>query len=270
MAHESRSQRKCRRGSASLPYRDARLPRCCAAETLAKSAGTRPPVDARPGYRASVLRRPGGELRDIEYSNMLLDSPDGPLVCAIVRDVTDSRRREREASSLALIAASLTVEQPMSVTLDLFASSIVETTRAVAASILLINEECLELERVGTSRLPAGLAEALIASWPKATRSSVPARSDFAGRARQVHAPDRSRCNNNNSTLPPVPAFFVKTRAGITRVLLTTTRSLGSNTRGSELITSWRTLDDARSTTSSREASRCASGSCAMSSGGRW
>lgn len=132
-------------------------------------------VAGQPGYRASVLRRPGGELRDIEYSNMLLDSPDGPLVCAIVRDVTDSRRREREASSLARIAASLTVEQPMSVTLDLFASSIVETTRAVAASILLIDEECLELERVGTSRLPDGLAEALIASWPKAA-----ARSDMA------------------------------------------------------------------------------------------
>jgi PAS domain S-box-containing protein len=143
-------------------------------------------VAGQPGYRGSVLRRPTGERRDIEYSNMLLVSDDGPLVCAIVRDVTDTRRRERESSALARIAASLTVEQSMQTTIDLLARSIVGTTRAVASAIFLINADDMTLSMVGTSRMGEDSKSSLIAAWPGAATHSAAAEAFHDQRPRIV------------------------------------------------------------------------------------
>ena len=129
------------------------------------------------GRRRSTLLRPDGDEREIEYSNMLLDGPDGPLICAIVRDVTDVRRREREASSLAQIAASLTLDQSMERTLDSLAAHVVEATRAIATAVLLMDAGGQVLRMVGTHGLPDGASAALEAAWPAAFNRSPVARA---------------------------------------------------------------------------------------------
>ncbi|HEX5163797.1 MAG TPA: histidine kinase [Thermomicrobiales bacterium] len=129
------------------------------------------------GRRRSTVLRPDGNEREIEYSNMLLSGPDGPLICAIVRDVTDVRRREREASSLAQIAASLTLDQPMEQTLDSLAAHVVDATRAIATAVLLMDESGKVLRMVGTNGLPEGAGAALEAAWPAAVNRSPVARA---------------------------------------------------------------------------------------------
>ncbi|HYI16612.1 MAG TPA: histidine kinase [Thermomicrobiales bacterium] len=129
------------------------------------------------GRRRVTILRPDGEEREIEYSNMLLSAPDGPLICSIIRDVTDVRRREREASSLAQIAASLTLDQPMERTLDSLAAHVVDATRAIATAVLLMDESGQYLRTVGTHGLPEGAGAALEAAWPAAINRSPVARA---------------------------------------------------------------------------------------------
>ncbi len=129
------------------------------------------------GRRRVTILRPNGEEREIEYSNMLLSGPDGPLICSIIRDVTEARRREREASSLAQIAASLTLDQPMERTLDNLAAHVVEATRAIATAVLLMDESGQYLRTVGTHGLPDGAGAALEAAWPAAINRSPVARA---------------------------------------------------------------------------------------------
>ncbi|MGH9175599.1 MAG: PAS domain S-box protein, partial [Vicinamibacterales bacterium] len=131
----------------------------------------------KPGHRASVVIRPDGEEREIEYTNMLLTGPDGPLICAIVRDVTETRRRERETRSLAQIAASLTLDQSMEQTLDSLAAHVVDATRALAVAVLLMDEDGRNLRTVGTHGLPDGAGAALEAAWPAALNRSPVARA---------------------------------------------------------------------------------------------
>jgi PAS domain S-box-containing protein len=129
------------------------------------------------GRRRVSILRPDGEEREIEYSNMLLRGPEGPLICSIVRDVTEVRRREREASSLAQIAASLTLDQPMEQTLDSLAAHVVDATRAIATAVLLMDESGQYLRTVGTHGLPEGAGAALEAAWPAAINRSPVARA---------------------------------------------------------------------------------------------
>ncbi len=129
------------------------------------------------GRRQSTVRRPNGDDRTIEYTHMVLNGPDGPLICAIVRDVTEVRRREREASSLAQIAASLTLDQPMERTLDSLAAHVVDATRAIATAVLLMDEGGQVLRMVGTHGLPEGASAALEAAWPAAMNRSPVARA---------------------------------------------------------------------------------------------
>jgi len=146
-----------------------------AREAMLKDSASNPAGD--PGRRSSTVLRPDGDEREIEYSYMLLPGPDGPLVCAIVRDVTDARRREREASSLTQIAASLTLDQPMERTLDNLAAHVVEATRAIATAVLLMDESGQVLRMVGTHGLPHGASAALEAAWPAAISRSPVARA---------------------------------------------------------------------------------------------
>ena len=117
------------------------------------------------GDRASaVVRRPDGEEREIESAAIAFAVEGRTLVASIFRDVTETRRREREAAALAGVAASLTFDQPMEATLDALAASVVGATRAVACGVGLIDEE--ERYRLaGTCGHPAGFKAASEAAW---------------------------------------------------------------------------------------------------------
>lgn len=128
-------------------------------------------ISGFPGRRSSIVLRPDGSEREIEYSTMSLHHEGRPLVASIFHDVTDERQQEREASALAQIASSLTLDQPMETTLDTLAASVVKATRAVACSVVLVDESDLRVKTVGSDGFPAKVLEAYTATWLAATRS---------------------------------------------------------------------------------------------------
>lgn len=121
-----------------------------------------------PGRRSSVIVRPDGTEREIEYSTMSLHHNGEPMVASILHDVTEERQQEREASALVQIAGSLTLDQPLGDTLDALAHSIVRATRAVASSVILVEEGTLKLRMVGASGFPPGALEAYTSTWSAA------------------------------------------------------------------------------------------------------
>lgn len=127
-----------------------------------------------PGRRSSIVLRPDGTEREIEYSTMSLHHNGEPLVASIFHDVTDARQQEREASALAQIAASLTLDQPLVDKLNALANHITLASRAIASSVLLVDESGIELKMVGAAGVPEGLRELLYSSWPVASSSNSP------------------------------------------------------------------------------------------------
>ncbi|HEX5166156.1 MAG TPA: PAS domain S-box protein, partial [Thermomicrobiales bacterium] len=84
------------------------------------------------GRNDSTIVLPSGEERQIEFTDTRFMADGRQLRTAIFRDVTESRRQEREARVLAEIAASLTIDQPMEETLDVLTNFVVEETGAKA------------------------------------------------------------------------------------------------------------------------------------------
>jgi PAS domain S-box-containing protein len=132
------------------------------------------------GLRATALVRPNGSERQLEYTSMVIPAPN-PLLVAIVRDITDARRQEREAAALARIAANLTIDQPMETTLETLAEIVVTSTQAIGAAVMLISEDGAQLDLAGTWGLPPGTAEALVAAWPEARKDSATAEAFRTG-----------------------------------------------------------------------------------------
>lgn len=124
-----------------------------------------------PGRRSSVVVRPNGEEREIEYSSMSLHHNGEPLVASIFHDVTEQRQQEREASALVQIASSLSLDQPLEDKLRALAEHIVQATRAIASSVMLVDEASLQLQTVGAAGFPKGALEALMSTWSAATAS---------------------------------------------------------------------------------------------------
>lgn len=147
-----------------------------------------------PGRRSSVVVRPDGEEREIEYSTMSLHHNGEPLVASIFHDVTHQRQQEREASARVQIASSLTINQPLEDKLRALATHIIQATRAIASSVMLVDEQSLELKTVGTAGFPEGALDALFSTWSAATSSdSMVVR---AYREQQSHVIENARALN--------------------------------------------------------------------------
>jgi PAS domain-containing protein len=87
-------------------------------------------------------RRKDGSLVDVEVSVSTILQEGREVFCVVGHDVTERgeahRMLERRVAALAGIAASLTVDRPMETTLNALAAGIVESTTAVARSVVLI------------------------------------------------------------------------------------------------------------------------------------
>jgi PAS domain S-box-containing protein len=151
-------------------------------------------LSGSPGRRSSVVIRPDGSEREIEYSTMSLHHDGQPLVASIFHDVTEERQQEREAAALLQIASSLTLDQSLEDKLNALASSIEQATRAVASSVLLVDESSLELKKVGAKGFPDGVLEALIGNW--STAASAGSRVVRAFTERRTFIIDDARANN--------------------------------------------------------------------------
>jgi PAS domain S-box-containing protein len=130
----------------------------------------------RPGRNDATIVLPTGEERQIEYTDTLFEADGVPFRTAIFRDVTESRRQEREARVLAEIAASLTIDQPMEETLDILTRYVVEETQAEAAVIGLVEPATMRLEMFTVHGLPERFMEEMREQWPM-SRSSATVRA---------------------------------------------------------------------------------------------
>ncbi len=133
-------------------------------------------VVGKPGRSDSTILLPDGEERQIEYTNTHVEADGRHLMTAIFRDVTESRRQEREARVLAEIAASLTIDQPMEETLNILTRFVVDSTGAQAAVIALIEPETMRLEAFTVHGLPARFMDIMRDRWPM-SRNSVTIRA---------------------------------------------------------------------------------------------
>ncbi|MEX1158702.1 MAG: PAS domain S-box protein, partial [Thermomicrobiales bacterium] len=133
-------------------------------------------VVGKPGRHDSTILLPTGEEREIEYTDTLFEADGRQLLTAIFRDVTEPRRQEREARVLAEIAASLTIDQPMEETLEILTRYVVDSTRAEAAVIGLVEPDTMRLEAFTVHGLPERFIEAMRESWPM-SRSSATVRA---------------------------------------------------------------------------------------------
>ena len=147
-----------------------------------------------PGRRSSVVIRPDGTEREIEYSTMSLHHNGEPLVASIFHDVTDELQKEREASALAQIASSLALDQTLEDKLKALANHIIHASRAIASSVMLVDERSLELNTVGAAGFPEGALEVLFSTWSAATSSN--SRVVRAYREQHTHVIEGARAIN--------------------------------------------------------------------------
>ena len=157
-------------------------------------SGFQKSLTGNPGRRSSVVIRPDGSEREIEYSTMSLHHEGQPLVASIFHDVTHERQQEREATALVRIASSLTLDQDLDDKLNALASNVVQATRAVAGSVLLVDQTTRRLETVGAFGFPDGVLEALIGNW--STAASAGSRVVRAFQEKQTFIIDDARANN--------------------------------------------------------------------------
>lgn len=112
-------------------------------------------VALRDTYMDAPRRRPMGTGRDlrarrrdgstfpVDVSLSPLDTPDGPVITAFVRDATDQRRRQHQAEAVAEIAAALLEDQPVPDVLALAARHTRAVTWADAAWVVTPDREAL-------------------------------------------------------------------------------------------------------------------------------
>jgi PAS domain S-box-containing protein len=127
----------------------------------------------RPGRHDATILLATGEERQVEYTDTLFEADGVPLRTAIFRDVTESRRQEREARVLAEIAASLTIDQPMEETLDILTRYVVDETQAEAAVIGLVDPATMRLEAFTVYGLPERYMEEMRVQWPMSRASAT-------------------------------------------------------------------------------------------------
>ena len=114
-------------------------------------------------------RRKDGSLVDVEAAASVISYCGRQVVCDVVRDVTERKKvhrmLEQRVKALAGISASLTINRPVQATLDALAAGIVESTEAVACSVVLIDPQTSMIRLAGSCGLPEGYTDAMQSSW---------------------------------------------------------------------------------------------------------
>ncbi|MDQ3286329.1 MAG: PAS domain S-box protein, partial [Actinomycetota bacterium] len=115
-----------------------------------------------------------GSLVDVEVTASLISYGGKWVICTVVRDVSERveafRMLEERVTALARISASLAVGQTMEATLDALAARVVQSTAAVACSVVLIDTETDLPRPAGSHGLPEGYTAALQAAYRNGLR----------------------------------------------------------------------------------------------------
>lgn len=104
----------------------------------------------------------------------LLDAIAGQAAFAVenARLFAETVRRERENRALAGVSSALALDQPVEATFNAIAERVVETTRAVACAVTLLDDRG-EYVLGGEAHLPQGFAEAMIRAIASGAPSAV-------------------------------------------------------------------------------------------------
>ena len=115
-------------------------------------------METNPTRRNAKILRPDGREREIEYTNVVVDSADQHMVAGIFRDVTEARRSQRWATALARIASDTAMAGSPEVILNAIAKSVVEATDILACAAILFDGEPPQYRIAGAWGLPRDYA----------------------------------------------------------------------------------------------------------------
>jgi PAS domain S-box-containing protein len=122
-------------------------------------------------------RRKDGSLMYVEAAASVIHYGGDKAICTVVRDVTERveafRMLEERVRALARISASLTVGQTMEATLDAVAARVVQSTAAVACTVVLLNAETGMPRTAGSHGLPEGYTVVLQAAYRDGLRPAA-------------------------------------------------------------------------------------------------
>jgi PAS domain S-box-containing protein len=114
-------------------------------------------------------RRKDGSLVAVEAAASVISYGGRKVICDVIRDVTERveafRLLEERVTALARISASLTLGQTMEATLDVLAARVVQSTAAVACTVVLMNTETGLFRTAGSHGLPEGYTASLEAAY---------------------------------------------------------------------------------------------------------
>ncbi len=112
----------------------------CPEERSLMAARLAEPPDPKFFFPTRIEHRGGGN-RELDARCYRLDIPDETWTVVILLDVTSERRLLRKLSGISLVASSLTYAGGLRATLDSLSQRVVETTDAVAASVIILEEQ---------------------------------------------------------------------------------------------------------------------------------
>lgn len=110
---------------------------------------------------SSVILRPGGEKREVECMQTVVESQGEWFTIIVLRDVTHLRQLERKAEVLAQFATTMVSADSLEATLNALARSVVQAMGVVACLVPLISGTPPMFRVVGSYGLPQGYAASL-------------------------------------------------------------------------------------------------------------
>jgi PAS domain S-box-containing protein len=133
--------------------------------------------DGRRSVGERRYRCKDGSLVDVEVTASLIYYRGRKVICTVIRDVSERveafRMLEERVTALARISASLTVGQTMEATLDALAARVVQSTAAVACSVMLLNAQRGLPHTAGSHGLPEGYTVGMQAAYRTGLRPAA-------------------------------------------------------------------------------------------------
>lgn len=112
----------------------------------------------RPDQWSAIILRPGGEKREIECTQTVVESQGEWFTIIMIRDMTEQRQLERKAEVLAQFATNMACADSLEATLNALARSVVTATGVMACLVPLISGVPPQFRVIGSYGLPSGYA----------------------------------------------------------------------------------------------------------------
>jgi PAS domain S-box-containing protein len=115
----------------------------------------------RSGRWSEIILRSGGEKREVECMQTVVESQGEWFTIIMIRDMTELHQLERKAEVLAQFATNMACADSLEATLNALARSFVQATGAMACLVPLISGTPPQFRVIGSYGLPPGYAAGL-------------------------------------------------------------------------------------------------------------